>query len=350
MATRAVSRARKAKQATAASRTSGGGAGKNGNGRRAGTPSSGAVALAPPPEILCDQIRERITRAIASDSVELLIAGLVQVSRRRSPAEAESVKAFLFQELLQEMQGGAAARRKLWGWTRLCAARPETEAREIACALLDHFWKERRKDVERLTLNLARDEHWEVRQYAAGTMARIVRSNFRLHFRYLQRWSRHTDPSVRRQVVMATVAVADPDHPERAKPMLSLLEAHLSDRDPFIRRNLGPYALGQGMLGAYPEATLEQFLEWSASDNEIVRWNLAMAFTTPIAPLHADKAMEILRSLACDPRRFVWSAAAMALKNLVQHQPRRLEPVLKGWMEEPPLRVAVASALNRSVR
>ncbi|MBD3235527.1 MAG: hypothetical protein GF330_02350 [Candidatus Eisenbacteria bacterium] len=347
MATKTISRGKKSKRASSASKGSARrGGGGNGDGRR----GAATATLASPPEMLREQIRERLARALESDNVELLISGLVQVARRRPPSEAEAVKAFLFQELLREMTRGAPARRKLWSWTRLCAARPETEAREIACAVLDRFWKERRKDVERLTLNLARDEHWEVRQYAAGTMARIVCRNFRLNQRYLQRWSRHADPSVRRQVVMATVAIADAEHPERAKPLLALLEAHLADRDPFIRRNLGPYALGQGMLAAYPEETFEQFREWSASDDEIVRWNLAMAFTSPVAPLHAERSMEILRCLACDPRRFVWSAAALALRNLVHHQPQRIGPVLKDWMEEPPLRVAVASALNRSVR
>jgi len=298
---------------------------------------------------VCDLIRGQIDRAIESDSIEVLITALGAVARQRAQAETESVKAYLFQELIREIDR-PAMRRKVWSWIRLCAARPETEAREIACALLDTFWKDRRKDVERLTLNLARDENWEVRQYAASTMARIVRSNFRLYFRYLRRWSMHPDPSVRRQVIVAAAAVADPDHPEWAKPLLDLFGPHLSERDPFVRKNLGPFALGQGMLVAYPEATIERFHEWVMTDNELILWNIGMAFTTAAAPLHWEGALEILRVLAADRRRFVWSVAAMALRNLAQHRPRPVQPVLKRWMDDPTLRVAVATALNPSVR
>jgi HEAT repeat protein len=228
----------------------------------------------------------------------------------------------------------------------MSAARPEVEAREMSCALLDSFWRDHRKEVERLTLNLARDEDSEVRQYAASTMARIVRANFRVRFRYMVKWSRHADPSVRRQVIIATVGVADPEHPERAKQLLDLLEPHLSDRDPYVRRNLGPFALGHGMLRAYPEATLTRFRTWLESKDEVVRWNLAMGLAAVVAVSEWKTALDVLRVLAADQRRFVWGAASAALGNLVSLRSREVGPVLNRWMREPKLRVAVSSALR----
>jgi hypothetical protein len=276
-------------------------------------------------------IREQIDRALQCDDLEVMIAALVAVSWRRSATEAESLKTYVFQQLLSRTSD-PLERRRLWTWTRLSAARPETEAREMACALLDAFWKDHRKDVERITLNLARDEDTEVRQYAAGTMARIVRANFRCRFRYLQKWSRHTDPSVRRQVIIATVGVADPEHPERAKQLLDLLEPHLTDRDPYVRRNLGPFALGQGLLRVYPEETLERFQRWLPSEDS--QW---------------ETALEVLRVLAADQRRFVWGAASAALGNMVRHC-AEVRPILRHWMRDPQLRVAVTFALRNTRR
>jgi hypothetical protein len=293
-------------------------------------------------------IREQIDRALQCDDLEVMIAALVAVSWRRSATEAESLKTYVFQQLLSRTSD-PLERRRLWTWTRLSAARPETEAREMACALLDAFWKDHRKDVERITLNLARDEDTEVRQYAAGTMARIVRANFRCRFRYLQKWSRHTDPSVRRQVIIATVGVADPEHPERAKQLLDLLEPHLTDRDPYVRRNLGPFALGQGLLRVYPEETLERFQRWLPSEDEVVRWNLAMALAAGVALSQWETALEVLRVLAADQRRFVWGAASAALGNMVRHC-AEVRPILRHWMRDPQLRVAVTFALRNTRR
>ena len=118
-----------------------------------------------------EPIRERLESALQHDDFEVLVRSLVTVARRKSPTEVESLKAYIFHRL-RELQDEASDRRRIWLWTRMAAARPEIEVREMACALLDDFWRDHRKEVERLTLNLARDEDREVRQYAAGTMAR----------------------------------------------------------------------------------------------------------------------------------------------------------------------------------
>ncbi len=316
--------------------------------RRNGLRKKSAV-IAGMPAGIPEYLRIQVERVFELDDPDTLITTMVAVGRQRARAEAGVFQTYVIRRLRQATEQ-AVTRRKVWLWTRLCSARPEIEAREVACALLDTFWRDHRKDVERLTLNLARDEEREVRLYAASTMARIIRSNFRAYFRYMRAWSRHSDPSVRRQVVIATVAVADSDHPEWARPLLDLLEPHLTDRDPYIRRNLGPFALGQGMLRVYPEETLARCEKWLGADNEIVRWNIGMAFTTPVLPVDWNRALSILRPLASDDRRFVWGAAAQALKNMVLRDPRRVRPVLRRWMEEPPLRVAVSTAFSTSVR
>jgi len=310
-------------------------------------PLTGVAQLADPG--ISEYLRVQLDRITEFDEPEALIGTMVAVHLQRPPAESGAFQTQVIRRLRGDAES-AACRRKIWIWTRICSSRPEIQARQIACALLDVFWKDHRKEVERLTLNLARDEEHEVRLYAASTMARIIRSNFRAYFRYMRIWARHADPSVRRQVIIATVAVADSEHPEWARPLLDLLEPHMSDRDPYIRRNLGPFALGQGMLRVYPEETLERCERWLSSSDEIVRWNIAMAFATPVIPVDRERALVILKSLAADTRRFVWGAAAAALQNLAKAEPLEIVPVLKRWQENRDLRVAVSTALSRSVR
>lgn len=320
--------------------------------RRVSRTGSRLVLPVPPTDVSAptiDLLHSRLENVLGYDTPDGLVATLVAIARRKSSAEASALLDYAFR-ILRARLASAPARRLLWVWTRQCAARPEVQARQMACALLDAFWKDHRKDVERLVLNLARDEDREVRLFAASTMARVIRAHFKSNLRYLRAWSRHPDPSVRRQVIIATVAVADERHPDWARPLLDLLEPHLSDRDPYIRRNLGPFALGQGMLRVYPEACQERFEKWLDSADEIVRWNVGMAFTGPVAAMNWEGALQILRVLAADPRRFVWGAAAAALKNLLQLRPQRVEPVLREWMKLPALRVAVSSAFNTSVR
>ncbi len=310
----------------------------------AGTSTRAAArAAAEPLARVREFVHAQIDRALENGEIEVLIGALLAATRRRASSESEPIKAYVFQQILQRVED-PTYRRILWPWTRLSAARPETQAREMACALLDSFWRDHRKEVERLTLNLARDEDEGVRQYAAATMSRIIRANFRMRFRHMLLWSRNHDASVRRQVIIATVGVADPAFPERAKPLLDMLEPHLNDRDPYVRRNLGPFALGQGLLRAYPEATLVRFRQWMRSDDEIVLWNIGIALAAARDLEQWEAAMEVLRELAADPRRFVWGAASAALANLALRRPDQIKPVLRRWMRDPKLRVAVSSA------
>ncbi len=341
-----------AKTATTGTKCSKGKPANSGQKRRASKPKaaqrSGSAENAAAIR-LEEPVRAQLERALCDDDFEMMVASLVAVSRRRSSSEVESLKGYVFQRL-REHQEDSTERRRIWTWTRMAAARPEIEVREMACALLDGFWRDHRKDVERLTLNLARDEDREVRQYAAGTMARVVRANFRQRFRYLQKWCASPDPLVRRQVIISIVGVVDAKHPERAKPLLDMIEPHMKDRDPYVRRNLGPFALGQGMLGAYPEQTLERFQEWLPIQDEIVRWNIATALAAAVALRQWKGALELLRVLAADRRRFVWGAASTALGNLATYRSREVAPVLRRWMLDPQLRVAVSSALGNEAR
>jgi hypothetical protein len=337
MANPAVSSAKR----TTGNRVARAGVGEAGTGVRAATHAAhdAGASLARVREF----VQLQLDRALMHGEVEVLIGALLAATRRRTPAEVEPIKAHIFQQILQRVED-PSSRRVLWIWMRQCAARPETEVREMACAILDSFWRDHRKEVERLTLNLARDEDEGVRQYAAATMSRIIRANFRLRLRHLQLWSRNPDPSVRRQVIIATVGVADPAYPERAKPLLDLLEPHLSDRDPYVRRNLGPFALGQGLLRAYPEATLVRFKQWLRSEDEIVLWNIGIALAAVHDLEQWEAALEVLRVLAADQRRFVWGAASAGLANLAIRRPEQIKPILRRWMRDPKLRVSVSSA------
>jgi len=154
------------------------GIGHAGTGTRAVARTAG-----PPLPRVREFVHTQIDRALENGEIEVLIGALLAATRRRESSESESIKAYVFQQILELLED-PTYRRTLWPWTRLCAARPETQAREMACALLDSFWRDHRKEVERLTLNLARDEDEGVRQYAAATMSRIVRANFRLRFRH----------------------------------------------------------------------------------------------------------------------------------------------------------------------
>src|SRR5438128_1772808 len=87
------------------------------------------------------------------------------------------------------------------------------------------------------------------------------------------------------------------DKPDRVPDLMRILEPLLRDPTPYVRRNLGPFALGDGMLRVDPKATLKYLREWSNDRDQIVRWNTAMAFSSAIGSFHWPAAKGTLERL-----------------------------------------------------
>ncbi|MBD3335213.1 MAG: hypothetical protein GF355_06825 [Candidatus Eisenbacteria bacterium] len=293
-----------------------------------------------------DALQEKILRAIETRNPEEILQ-VLRIDTEEPQELSYDHRNFAYRELLQHFRT-PTQKEILWQMTRYCAARPELVARQLACAVLDVFWKDRQPEAERLLLNLARDEDWEVREYAAATMARIVRKNFRANSPYIRRWAENPDPSIRRQVLIAVVAISDGGRSDWAEALLQVVASNLRDRDPYIRRNLGPYALGEGLLRHYPDETLEAMRNWARHKDEMVRWNVGMGLTSPWVKGHWEEALQILKSIGADKRRNVWQAVSAALQNLLRLHPEEVEPRMQEWMRERGLRVAVSTALAAS--
>lgn len=158
--------------------------------------------------------------------------------------------------------------------------------------------------------------------------------NFDEAYALLQRWARHPSENVRRAVVLTAKKAGKERRPEWGEPLLDLLKPLLSDRSVYVRKNLGPFAIGDGLLRYYPGLTIARLTRWAEEEDEQVRWNVAMAFSTAGAARHLDAALPILERLAADDRRFVWRAVASAMRNLGRRVPERVVPVLKEWLKD----------------
>src|SRR5439155_602413 len=79
-----------------------------------------------------------------------------------------------------------------------------------------------------------------------------------------------------------------------AEPLLDLLEPALKDENEYVRKNLGPFTIGDQFLRSYPDATLARLRKWMEDPDENVRWNVAMAFAAASGARLAQRAPDIL--------------------------------------------------------
>ena len=222
----------------------------------------------------------------------------------------------------------------LYDWACRLADRPEAAPRAIAAPLLRHYWSAQPDEIQARLVQIADDEDWWVREAAHSTMGSLLVAHFEAFYPVLQAWTAHPSPNVRRGVTLAARKAANEQRDEWADALLELVEPLLADRAAYVRKNLGPYAIGDGLLRCHPQPTLAHLRRWAEDPREEVRWNVAMAFRSFGGTRHTEEALEVLEVLAADERRFVWRAAASALHYLGRRQPEIVRPVVEGWLQD----------------
>lgn len=282
---------------------------------------------------------ERFNEWAGAGDLDALVRYLMSGVHHGRPGRPTDVKRQAVRAL---EEAGDPARR--FAIAKALAVRDEYVARELACALLDEAWPEHRNAVTALMQRLADDADWEVRETAAGLLARVMERDFDGALRLYTTWTGHPSPNVRRAVVLAAKYVGGARRPEQARPLLSLVERLLPDKELYVRTNLGPFAIGDGLLRSFPDETLAKLKRWAARRDEGTRWNVAMAFSSAEGAKHPDAAFEVLEFLAADDRRYVWRAAASAMRSLAKRHPQRVREALAAWRKDPRRAPAAAAA------
>ena len=219
-------------------------------------------------------------------------------------------------------------------WIEALASSPSPTARQVACLLLASRYPDDPVMVLRTAEMLAEDPHWEVREAAGGLLGTLLDRDFnRIRARLTTLRSSRSE-NLRRAVVLAVKYAARRDKPERVPELLQLLQPLLRDEQPDVRRNLGAYTLGDALLRIDPKETLRVLREWSKDRDQMVRWNVAMAFSSAIGSFHWPAAKSILERLAKGPEPLVRNAVAKAMRRSRQRYTEEVEETRLRWLKD----------------
>jgi HEAT repeat protein len=204
----------------------------------------------------------------------------------------------------------------------------------VACLLLAARYPEDPNGVLKAAEALAGDAHWEVREAAAGLLGTLMDRDFDRVKARCEALRHSRSENVRRAVVLAVKYAARRDKPERVDALLDLLEPLLRAEEPYVRRNLGPFAIGDALLRVDPRTTLRRLRAWSKERDAMVRWNVAMAFSTAIGSFHWPAAKALLERLARGPEPVVRMAVAKAMRRCRQRYTEDVEETRKRWLQD----------------
>jgi 3-methyladenine DNA glycosylase AlkD len=273
------------------------------------------------------------SKALEEDDLPKAIGLLEQRSKSSgTPLGSDKWKAL---KIIQALTSGPD---DLCRWTIRLMDYGSPTARDLGAMLtvefIGPFYQQHPDKVQEFMIRIADDPHWEIRETAAHLFKAALINHFAQIYPLLQEWTKHSSENVRRAVAVGVKYVGKEGKPEWGEPLFDLLEPLFSDRSAYVRKNLGPFAIGDGFLRYYPELTIKRLIRYAAAEDAQVRWNVAMAFSTAEAARHVDEALPILERLASDDRRFVWYAVGKAMRNLGRRAPEKVMPVLEAWLED----------------
>jgi HEAT repeat protein len=219
-------------------------------------------------------------------------------------------------------------------WIDALTTAPSPTARQVACLLLASRYPDDPIGVLRSAETLAEDPHWEVREAAGGLLGTLLDRDFDRMRGRLEVLRSSRSENLRRSVVLAVKYAARRDKPERVPDLLALLQPLMRDEGAYVRRNLGPSAIGDALLRVDPKETLKCLREWSRDRDQTVRWNVAMAFSSGIGSFHWPAAKSILERLAKGPEPLVRNAVAKAMRRCRQRYTDEVEETRLRWLKD----------------
>ena len=213
-------------------------------------------------------------------------------------------------------------------------ARSESEgAQEVGLVLLGQLFGQNPPEVTDIIFRLADSENWEVREWAASALRRVISENFGAIYPTVRAWAEDASPNGRRAAAVASGSAAESCAEEECRQLLDALTPLLEDDDPYVRKNLGAFAIGDSFMKAQPALVAE----WlgRASSHPRAQWNAAMALSSAEAAKHFGLLSKLLCKLAADDRTVVRKATYKAVLSLAKRIPEEIAPLLEAWKDDP---------------
>ncbi|MBB6454325.1 3-methyladenine DNA glycosylase AlkD [Salirhabdus euzebyi] len=200
-------------------------------------------------------------------------------------------------------------------------------AKEISAHLLAEVYLREPECISNKLKRLADDDNWEVREWVASAVGSIVTNHFSSFHTEALNWANDTSPNVRRAIAVAVKYASKTRNEHFAEPFLDIVEMLLTDSNTYVKKNLGPFVLGDGLLKYFPEFFLTRLEKWIEIDNEHARWNIAKVFSAAEGIKYVQHAEHVLKVLANDERVIVKRAFQSTLNQIKQKDREAFERI-----------------------
>jgi len=274
-----------------------------------------------PDTLLTEKQKKEITILVVRQDFKKIISILKSIATLHASSAKTKDKSFVIHEIIKSInentknKSSVLKAKEFFRIGKKFYFFNDINAVEIAVSLLWRGYEHNKPNVTKIFLNIADHQSWEVREWAAGALANLLR----IHpgfYETLKKWIKHSSPNVRRAVVLASTGLDNSKKPGNVYKAFKLIEPLLYDKAVYVKKNLGPFILGGWWGRHYPNEFFKQLDKWIKINNPHVRWNIAMCFNNSTGNKYPEKALKYLKILHNDKNPIVQRAVKSTLRYL----------------------------------
>ena len=187
---------------------------------------------------------------------------------------------------------------------------------ELALLILPIDSNEDSSKVFDILIHYADHGNREIRQYAGEMIGEFLRYHFRNYKSHLAHLRRSDSENIRRSVVIGLKYLGKYRELSLSEEILEILGLYMDDASNYVKKNLGPFAIGDAMIEYDPSHTIAYLKRWATHSNSDVKWNVASVFSTAAGAKHYGVGFELLGKLIRDDDKSVRQMALKSFKNL----------------------------------
>lgn len=280
--------------------------------------------------MLSDNTKKKIVSFIENESYSELISYLDSLKTKHAGTPKTDIKVFTIRTLVKQFsdKDKTKSEKKFFDLGKKYCSMKEPVAQEIGIHIIWRGYAHNKKETKDILLKIADSENWEVREYAAGAFYNILNENPQL-FKTMLSWAKHKSENIRRAVVFSALAYSKKGRVPDLEKAFAILEPLMSDSSVYVKKNLGPFILGSHLGNSFPEAVFAQLKKWLKTENEHVKWNIAMTFNNSFGNKYPSIALEFLKELLPDESKVVRRSVISTLRHLNKRHSGLVQPFIK---------------------
>ncbi|MDP5272848.1 HEAT repeat domain-containing protein [Chengkuizengella axinellae] len=273
---------------------------------------------------------EKLEQSILSNNVESLLNNL----KSQATNHAETPKQAVKNKTLKMIKRLLVTKKSIYDFGIQLTNSNDIIGEEMGSILIAEHFELNPEEVNDTLLRLADSDHWEVREWVASACSIILVHHFQEYYPRFYLWTKDESPNVRRAVAVAVKYVSRSKNQEIADSLIDLVEPLLSDQDSYVKKNLGAFAIGDGLLKYYPHQVMDRIRNWISIDDENVRWNIAKIFSSAEGMKYIEDSIEQFNILMNDSRPTVKKAVNSTVNKLKKRDPELYNKCLVAGLTE----------------